>query len=317
MIVPWNCTAPLEILILFCGVFCGTCETMTTYSLVERGSPNTLSYRAYFAGPNGFISPIHDIPLYASNDPESPTFNMIVEIPRWTNAKMEVNKEETLNPLKQDVKKGKLRFVDNCFPHHGYIWNYGALPQTWEDPDHIDEHTQMRGDKDPIDVCEIGYKVQDRGAIIQVKVLGIMALIDEGETDWKVIAIDVTDPQAKDLNDINDVEKLMPGFIRATNEWFKIYKIPTGKPPNEFAFGGEAKDKKFALEVIKQGNEHWKQVLKKKAEDSPLSLVNTTITSSATMVSQEEAKAIVDKTDLFGAAAPIPDEADKWHYVSL
>jgi inorganic pyrophosphatase len=34
-----------------------------------------------------------------------------------------------LNPIKQDVKKGKLRFVNNCFPHHGYIWNYGALPQ--------------------------------------------------------------------------------------------------------------------------------------------------------------------------------------------
>ena len=24
------------------------------------------------------------------------------------------------------------RFVANCFPHHGYIWNYGAIPQTWE-----------------------------------------------------------------------------------------------------------------------------------------------------------------------------------------
>jgi len=34
-----------------------------------------------------------------------------------------------LNPIKQDVKKGKLRYVDNCFPHHGYIWNYGAFPQ--------------------------------------------------------------------------------------------------------------------------------------------------------------------------------------------
>ena len=34
-----------------------------------------------------------------------------------------------MNPIKQDVKKGKLRFVRNCFPHHGYIWNYGAFPQ--------------------------------------------------------------------------------------------------------------------------------------------------------------------------------------------
>ena len=34
-----------------------------------------------------------------------------------------------MNPIKQDIKKGKLRFVNNCFPYHGYIWNYGALPQ--------------------------------------------------------------------------------------------------------------------------------------------------------------------------------------------
>jgi hypothetical protein len=29
----------------------------------------------------------------------------------------------------QDTKKGKLRFVRNCFPHKGYLWNYGAFPQ--------------------------------------------------------------------------------------------------------------------------------------------------------------------------------------------
>jgi len=34
-----------------------------------------------------------------------------------------------LNYIKQDEKKGKLRFVGNVFPHHGYIWNYGAFPQ--------------------------------------------------------------------------------------------------------------------------------------------------------------------------------------------
>lgn len=37
--------------------------------------------------------------------------------------------KELLNPIKQDVKKGKLRYVANVFPHKGYIWNYGAIPQ--------------------------------------------------------------------------------------------------------------------------------------------------------------------------------------------
>jgi hypothetical protein len=35
----------------------------------------------------------------------------------------------------------------------------------------------------------------------------------------------------------------LPGLIRATNEWFRIYKIPDGKPENQFAFSGEAKNK--------------------------------------------------------------------------
>ena len=60
---------------------------------------------------------------------------MVVEVPRWTNAKMEISKEEPFNPIKQDIKKGKLRYVRNCFPHHGYIWNYGAFPQVFSTVD--------------------------------------------------------------------------------------------------------------------------------------------------------------------------------------
>ena len=67
--------------------------------------------------------------------------------------------KEPLNPIKQDVKDGKLRYVANIFPHKGYIWNYGAFPQTWEDPHRKDKSTDCCGDNDPIDVCEIGSKV--------------------------------------------------------------------------------------------------------------------------------------------------------------
>lgn len=58
--------------------------------------------------------------------------------------------------LATHIKLCSFRYVANCFPHHGYIWNYGAIPQTWEDPDHIDPNTNCRGDGDPIDVIEIG-----------------------------------------------------------------------------------------------------------------------------------------------------------------
>ena len=38
---------------------------------------------------------------------------MVVEIPRWSNAKMEIATKEVLNPIKQDTKKGKLRYRNN------------------------------------------------------------------------------------------------------------------------------------------------------------------------------------------------------------
>ena len=165
-----------------------------------------------------------------------------------------------MNPILQDTKKGKLRYVRNCFPHKGYLWNYGAFPQvspppcfvhhlltvyqTWEDPNVIHPETKAKGDNDPLDVCEIGELVGYTGQIKQVKVLGVMALLDEEETDWKIIVIDVNDALAARLNDIEDVERHLPGLLRATNEWFRIYKIPDGKPENQFAFSGECKNKK-------------------------------------------------------------------------
>ena len=62
-----------------------------------------------------------------------------------------------------------------------------------------------------------------------MKVLGTLAMIDEGETDWKMLAIDTRDPLAEKLNDIDDINTHMPGFLAATVEWFKIYKMPDGE----------------------------------------------------------------------------------------
>lgn len=46
----------------------------------------------------------------------------------------------------------------------------------------------------------LSLQVCSRGEVIKVKVLGTLALIDEGETDWKVIAINVEDPEADSYN---------------------------------------------------------------------------------------------------------------------
>lgn len=108
------------------------------------------------------------------------------------------------------MKKGKLRYVANVFPHKGYIWNYGAIPQvslyliqhlhfsvhtnkgvtvcnvrgilliqTWEDPAHKDKDTDCCGDNDPIDVCEIGSKVRrsDQASAPSVLVVYISLMV--------------------------------------------------------------------------------------------------------------------------------------------
>ena len=47
-----------------------------------------------------------------------------------------------------------------------------------------------------------GSKVHPRGSVVPVKVLGALALIDEGETDWKIVTIDVRDPLANEIKDL-------------------------------------------------------------------------------------------------------------------
>ena len=50
----------------------------------------------------------------------------------------------------------------------------------------------------------------------QVKILGVLAMIDDGELDWKMIAINSEDPLFSKLNDIEDVETVCPGTVSGT-----------------------------------------------------------------------------------------------------
>lgn len=58
-----------------------------------------------------------------------------------------------------------------------------------------------------MDVVEIGAAALKMGGVYQVKPLGVYAMIDDGELDWKVIAINVDDPKASLVNDVEDVER--------------------------------------------------------------------------------------------------------------
>ena len=61
------------------------------------------------------------------------------------------------------TQKGKLR------DYHGPIfWNYGCLPQTWEDPTIEHPIVKCKGDNDPVDVVEIGSKALATGSVSKV-----------------------------------------------------------------------------------------------------------------------------------------------------
>ena len=59
-------------------------------------------------------------------------------------------------------------------------------PQTWEDPNIKHPELQVMGDGDPVDVVEIGASQHKQGDVKQIKALGALAMIDDGELDWKV-----------------------------------------------------------------------------------------------------------------------------------
>merc|ERR1719253_1062057 len=223
------------------------------YGTVDEGETNTMEYKKFFTDDSGAkISPWHDIPLQPDGA-DKDVFNMVTEIPKMTTAKMEVATKEENSPIMQDEKKGKLRF------YHGPIfWNYGCLPQTWENPNEKHPELKCFGDDDPIDVVEIGSKAIDSGSVVPVKVLGVLAMIDDGELDWKVIAIATDDPLAGELNDIGDVEKKCTGVISGVREWFRWYKTPDDKPINAFGFDEECLGKAKALEAIAETNAAWK-----------------------------------------------------------
>ncbi|CAN1821364.1 Soluble inorganic pyrophosphatase 6, chloroplastic [Linum perenne] len=217
----------------------------------QEGQPESLDYR---------VSPWHDIPLHLGDG----VFNFVVEIPKESSAKMEVATDEPFTPIKQDTKKV-------C--SYNINWNYGLLPQTWEDPTFANSDVEgALGDNDPVDVVEIGESQRKVGDILKVKPLGALAMIDEGELDWKIVAISMDDPRASLVNDVDDVEKHFPGTLTAIRDWFRDYKIPDGKPANKFGLGNKAANKEYALKVIQETNESWSKLMKRSIPAGELSL---------------------------------------------
>jgi len=64
-------------------------KAASVYTARKVGAANTLEHRIYLEKDGVPVSPFHDIPLYANE--QQTILNMVCEVPRWSNAKMEVS----------------------------------------------------------------------------------------------------------------------------------------------------------------------------------------------------------------------------------
>ncbi|ORZ03787.1 inorganic pyrophosphatase [Syncephalastrum racemosum] len=268
------------------------------YKLRSTGAMYTKDFALYHENAQGTpISTWHDIPIQPDPEDRPDVYNMLIEIPRWEIAKFETNKETGLNPIKQDILDGNLRFLPNVYPNKGYPANYGAFMQTWEDPDHITpDLNNTKGDNDPIDVVDISASLGFPGEIRQVKILGGLALIDEGESDWKVIVIDIHDPRAREINDIQDVDRLMPGYLDAIRHWYEVYKVPDGEDRNRFGFEGKYQNKEYMKNVVDLTRGFWEALVNgtRKFEDekstSDFKVANLLVPHSPYQISKDDSQ---------------------------
>lgn len=138
--------------------------------------------------------------------------NVVIEIPAGTHQKWEVNKETGQVEWEQ-IYPDSFRVI-NYLP---YPANYGFVPQTLLDK-------AKGGDGDPVDVFVLGPSIA-RESIAQVRIVGIINMLDDNESDSKLLAVDINEPGF----DVNSYEMLMnqyPGVVDIIKLWLFHYKGP-------------------------------------------------------------------------------------------
>jgi inorganic pyrophosphatase len=248
--------------------------SIATIQAIPSGDVSSRRFRVHFESDGHRLSPWHDIPLRNADG----TYNFICEIPKWTRKKYEIATGEPMNPIKQDVKNGELRE----YKWGDMLFNYGAFPQTWEDPKHVSEETDCGGDNDPIDVIELGTRQRPLGSITRVRILGVIAMIDSNETDWKILAIAEDDDKARNIQDLNDLNAHMPGATGALTEWLRMYKTAEGKGENKFGCGGNPMGAAFAKKIVEECHESWRQLVRESTQNGNLKKVASAANMAAT-----------------------------------
>lgn len=148
--------------------------------------------------------------------------NGIIEIPKNTKAKYELDKETGL------LKLDRVLFSSMYYP-----LNYGFIPQTYCD------------DKDPLDIVILSQINIVPMCIVSAKVIGAMRMIDGGEMDDKIIAVAENDMSVNHLNDISELPK---HFFSELRNFFEDYK----KLENKTVEIEEFQNAEIAKQIVQQ-----------------------------------------------------------------
>lgn len=124
--------------------------------------------------------------------------NVIVEIPKFSKNKYEIDKETGIIALDRVMHSSQ-----------DYPFDYGFVPQT------------LCGDGDALDVVLFTTYPLMPGILVKARPVAIMEMIDGGEEDNKVVAVPVDDPR---MNDIQDIGDLYSHFTKEMTHFFETYK---------------------------------------------------------------------------------------------
>lgn len=170
----------------------------------------------------------HDVAL-GHNAPQE--LNIIIEIPKGSNNKYEIDKETGLIAL------DRANYSSSPYP-----LDYGFAPQTlWEDGDALDVMVLTTW---PINV----------GVVARVRPVAVMEMIDDGYSDYKIIAVPKDDKRWEDVQDLEDINK---HTLHEIQHFFETYKKLNGRPHDVVIHG--FKGKKEAIEAVTKSIEMYKE----------------------------------------------------------
>jgi len=209
------------------------------------------------AAPTTDISLWHDVDLHVRTwlDEDTELFHYINEIPLGTLEKHEVQPGEPHNRIVEDpVGSARLRAFGRCVP-----FNYGCFPQTYRDPEEIDELHGAPGDDDPLDVLDVSGHSVGVGAIVECRILGAVCLVDEGEADWKVFVVNTKVGPLSHAKSIEDVEDVVPGRIQEMLGWMEDFKHSTGKDTATLHY--KIHDAEWAKALVERDHASWRRLV--------------------------------------------------------